>query len=119
MKVHYVEFMFAGLFFSETSLKKVSQKDLKVKMPEGAFAYRRCWRTEVKEGRETLVGELHRENTIYYRHGELLDFKQLTKEYGKNSIVVCNMKYDEYPHVIRIGRGIYPFYKEDVNLPNE
>jgi len=116
MKIHYVKVFYPGLLFPEDSLVRVDREDSEFRLPDGAFAFQRGWREEVSQGGEVLVGELHLDKTIWYRHGKVYTQKEALVKWGSNSIAVSNIRINKYERVVDTGRGVFPLCEEDVVL---
>lgn len=113
MTKHYVEFMYAGSFFSESSLEEIKSRDAKIKMPKGAYSYTIYDREEIKTGKETLTGKLKNPSKIYII-GEVYDIERVKKEVPDSRILVRNMECNKWDKVIKCLQGFVPFTKNHI-----
>jgi hypothetical protein len=116
MRVFYVKVFYPGLIVPEDSLVRVESEDAEFCLPDGAFAFQRGWREEVTQDGEKLIGELHLDKTMWYRHGKVFNLKEAMAKWGCNSILVSNMKCNRYERVVDTGYGVFPLEEDCVVL---
>jgi hypothetical protein len=110
----YVEFMFPGSFFSETTTRKVSSRVTPTDIPEGAYGYRFFDRQELTEGGETLIGKNTNYSGTTYPGGVTFTVEQVENLPGDYKILASNMRNNGYDLVVRTRRGNFqPFNKDD------
>lgn len=111
----YIEYLYAGIIVSETSTKKVSNRNLPKKIPNGCFGFRFLDRTEEIKHGENLVGEPKNYSHWYYTKGEVLNKEQVKIKYPSKEILIKNMEYNNISKVIitKYGQAI-PLGENDV-----
>ena len=114
----YIEYSYPGALFSEYETKVVKSRSPKThKIPEGAFAFQYFDQTSktVKVGGEPQVvfGKRKNVSKTYYPDGKLYTIDDLKKDdSGDFSILISNMKCNDWPVVIRTRRGNYQPFDE-------
>lgn len=114
MKVKYVEFLYPGVLFNETSLSpRETDKPQSIKIPEGAYAFRFCERTEGKIKGEEVIGKWQYDPKTYYaRGGKVFTLAEVKAGAisGDCNILISNMECNGYDRVIKTNRGnVQPF----------
>ena len=118
MRVKYVEFLYPGTLFSESSLeKRNTYSPDNIKIPKSAFGFRFCERVESTVDGEVVCGTMKYEEGIYYAPGatiySLKDVKA-GKIGGDVSILISDMECNGYATVVKTNRGnIQPFGTND------
>jgi hypothetical protein len=112
----YVEVMYPGILFSESSVEEVDYRDpyAVAKKYKNAFGFRFFdqERTEVKVGskKQTVSGERKNESKFYYPDGETYTVADVKKLKGDHSILISNMEGNGYKKVVRTRMGNFqPF----------
>jgi hypothetical protein len=106
----YVEFLYAGSFFDETTTKEVSDRS-RPTIPAGAFGYRFYDVTSVEQDGEVLMGKAKNHSGYYYR-GEVFNLEQVEALDGDYAILISNMKCNGYDRVVRTIRGNFKPLRE-------
>lgn len=113
---HYVEFLYPGSFFNESSAREVETRDPSaVQTPREAFGYKFFDRQEyVAQDGEVLVGEpRNRSGTHYF--GRLMSLADVKREVPDSDILQSNMKSNGWKKVVRTRHGNFqPFEKGDL-----
>ena len=113
MTKHYVEYYYAGLFCSEIGTKKIESRDQKIRLPEGAYAYRIFDQEEIIQKGEKLIGKPKNYSPRHIK-GEVYDIERVKREVKDNSILLNNMENNKWRKVIRCFQGFIPMEKGDV-----
>jgi hypothetical protein len=104
MTKHYVEFTYAGSFFSEMSSRSVESRDpSKVVMPSGAYAFRFYDQEEVELNGDTLVGTPKNLSPRYIR-GEKVTLEQ-AERLPNSDTLVSNMNGNGWGYVVKCPQG--------------
>lgn len=113
---HYVEYTYAGSFFSENSTEEIVSRNQKITLPCGAYAYRIFDREEVSFGGETLKGS---QKNFGPRHvkGDVYDIARVENEVTDNRILLANMRGNGWDRVVKCAQGFIPMYDGDVLIP--
>lgn len=111
---HYVEFLYPGALFSETSVEEVAERDpRKVQAPRECFGYKFFDRLEVRVGDETLIGESKNHSGTFY-FGRVMTLEDVKREMPEADILIRNMKGNGYDRIVKTRRGNFqPFTKKD------
>lgn len=120
----YVEFLYPGSFFSESSSLEVKDRDtINLKIPELAFCF---YFYDVKEQEittdwgeiQTLKSKMENVSGKYYIDGEVLTYEDVVKLDSGSSqyrILLCNMKTNSILRVVLCRTGnIQPFEDSDL-----
>lgn len=112
---HYVEFIFPGILFAETSIEESNHRDpKKVKLPKGCYAFRFFDRTEIKQGKELLTGKPKNYSCNYFPGGTILTYADVKKKMPGEKILISNMECNRWNSVIKTRAGnIVNFEKGD------
>lgn len=114
MLKHYVEFVYPGSFFSETTIKEVDTRDVRMDLPKGAFAYRFFSRQVAMIHDETLVGDKKDYSPMTY-FGETFTVDQIKEMPGDHSILIRNMEGNKWDRVVKTIRGNFlPLLEGDI-----
>lgn len=103
--VHYVTFYYPGTFFSETSSTKIKNREVKIEIPEGAFAYMFWDREETKSGKETLTGKEKNLTGYFYPQGRLHTLADVKKNFPQHTTLISNMEINKYKQVVETKQG--------------
>lgn len=116
MLKHYVEYR---ILFSETSVKEVSERDVKaVNMPDGCFGFRFFDRTVTVIDGETLKGDRKNVSGWYYQ-GEKMTLEQVKATYGSDHdyrILIAIMEHNGYGALVKTKFGFMPLNDNDTVL---
>ena len=114
---HYVEFIFAGIMFTDTSSEEIKSRDSKFQIPKTCFGYRFFDLEKSKsESGNILTSRRLNESGVYYVGGQVMTLNQI-KKLMPNSILQRNMENNDYKKVVKTRVGTYqPLEKKDVVL---
>ncbi|MEK6915515.1 MAG: hypothetical protein AABW89_03165 [Nanoarchaeota archaeon] len=118
---HYVEFLYPGSFFNESSTQEVEARDPSVvQTPREAFGYAFFDRQEyVAQDGEVLVGRPRNRSGMHY-FGKLMSLAEVKREVPNSDILQSNMKSNGLKRVVKTRRGNFqPFNKNDVLVADE
>lgn len=115
MTKHYVEYIYAGSFVSETSTEEIKSRDQEITLPKGAYAYQIFDREEVEQGGEMLKGAPKNYGPRHIK-GEVYDLERVKREVPDSRILVRNMECNGWPNVIKCRQGFLPANADDVLL---
>lgn len=113
----YVEFLYQGIFQSESSSQEVKNRDIKnLCAPGRAYAFKFYDILEIEED-DTLCksGRLD-VSPAYFLGGRILTLKDVRREMPTEKILISNMSGNGYARVVMSSRGTYPMSKGDVLL---
>jgi hypothetical protein len=114
----FVEILYPGSLFSESTVKVVENRE-PIELPEGAFAFRFFDQTISEVDGETLTGKPKNYSGKYYK-GEVYTLEQLEEEFGgsgKHQILISNCRYNDWGRVVKTVRGNWqPLEENDVVL---
>lgn len=114
MRKHYVQYLFPGFVFPETSVQPVKDRKAKVKRLDGAYAYRFFSREETAGINETLKGENKDFSGYRFFEGEILALDEVKKRYPKEEILIRNMETNGYKKIVHCKDGNWvPLGKKD------
>jgi hypothetical protein len=102
---HYVSFYYPGFFFGEESVKKIKNREVKIDIPEGAFAYQFWDQEETKSGNETLRGNRKNYSGYYYPQGTVYTLAQVKEKFPQETMLISNMELNKYKKVVETRRG--------------
>ncbi len=93
MLKHYVEFLYPGIFFVDTSIREVKTRNYKnlQRIPKGCFGFRYFDKEEIKKSGEILEGRKKNISGTYY-FGEVYPINRIKKEYPKERILIGNIE---------------------------
>jgi len=105
MLVHYVEFVYPGVIVSESSVRRIDNRDpSKVELPDGAFGWRFYDRIEIEQDGELLVGKPKNHSAWTY-YGEVWNREQAILAFGGDSTLARNMEYNNIDRVVHTRYG--------------
>ena len=108
MLKHYVEYLYPGILFSETSVKEVAERDVKaVDISDGCFGFRFFDRTVTVIDGETLTGDRKNVSGWYYQ-GEKMTLEQVKATHGSDHnyrMLISNMENNGYGTVVKTKFG--------------
>ena len=116
----YIEFLYPGSFFSESSTQEVKTRDVsKVKVPKNAFGFKFFDILSVvvdTDGKKVkLTSERINVSPKHYYGGKLYTVAELKREFPNERILISNIEGNGYPKAIRCRTGNWqPFEKTDV-----
>lgn len=110
---HYVEFLFAGIMFTDTSAQEIKSRSTKFQIPKTCFGYKFYDIEEVvSNGHKLKSGRLN-ETGVYYINARVLTLAQI-RTLMPNSILQKNMENNGYKKVVKTRSGTYqPLEKGD------
>lgn len=110
----YVEFLYSGILFPETEIRKIEERDpSKLKIPKSCFGYRFFERQEADVDGETLVGEPKNYSGITY-FGTVMTLSDVKREMPNARTLISNMKGNGWDKVVKTRRGNFqPLKLED------
>lgn len=116
MNITYVEFLFPGTFFSETTTREVDDRSPPTDIPKGCYGYRFFSQSKAEVNGEVLRGmPKDYSGTTYF--GEVLTLDDIEKLPG-TEILQSNMRINEWETIVRTIRGNYqPLYEGDKVIP--
>lgn len=115
MLKHYVEFMYPGILFSETSETPVKRRDSAlVKKPNMSYGFRFFDREETKKNGEILIGRNKNYSSVYFFGGEVYTLARVKAELPNKDILISNMESNGYKRVVKTRFGQFlPLEKRD------
>ena len=120
MLKHYIQWHFAGSFFSNVKLQEVpDRRDTlgDTVPPDGAYGFRFLSRQEVEIDGEVMTGAQRNESPMTY-FGEVLTLEQVKQLPGDNRILISNMEGNGWERVVRTILGNFqPLRDGDVVVP--
>jgi hypothetical protein len=118
MNKYYVEFLYPGLIFGDTSSEEVQDEDpKKIEIPERATGFRFYSQTEsVTEDNEILRGKKKDYSGWYYK-GREMTLEDIKREIPNERILISNMEINKWNRVVKFDCGqYYPLEDKDVVL---
>lgn len=115
MTKHYVEYIYAGSFVSETGTEEIPSRDQSITLPKGAYAYRIFDREEIEQSGEILKGSPKNYGPRHIK-GDVYDLERVKREVSDNQILLSNMQSNGWPNVIKCRQGFIPAEEGDVLL---
>jgi|SRR3989344_4747160 len=98
---HYIEFLYPGILFDETVVREVeSRNSSEIALPRGSFGYRFFDRTEVRSGRELLIGEPKNYSGTTYL-GRVMTLEDVQREVPNSDILQGNMSGNGWNKVVK------------------
>ena len=116
----YIEFLYPGSFFNESSTQEVQTRDLsKIKVPKNAFGFRFfdiISVVVVVDGKKVeLTSERTNLSSMNYYGGKLYTLAELKLEFPNERTLISNMECNGWLKVIRCRTGNWqPFEKTGV-----
>ena len=116
MLKHYVEFLYHGILFGESSSKESPHRNASaIKLPKNSYAFRFYDQTETKEGSEVLVGKPKNISGWHYK-GSVLTLEHVKQYHADKDTLIFNMEANGYDRVVEVNHRFFPLKKEDVIL---
>jgi hypothetical protein len=115
MLKHYVEFLYPGILFSDTSEDEVETRDIhKLEIPEYSFGFRFFDREQTILDGEVLTGKSKNYSNWYY-YGKVMTIDDVKEQEPDQRILISNMENNDYKRIVRtkFGQSI-PVQDEDV-----
>lgn len=116
MLKHYVEYLYPGIFVSETSVSEISERDVaKIELSDNCFGFRFFDRTVTIVDGEILTGERKNVSGWHYQ-GEKMTLEQVKATYGndgKHDILISNMENNGYVSVVKTKFGQFMPLNDD------
>lgn len=116
----YIEFVYPGIFFNESSTKQVQSRDTtRVEVPDGAFGFRffDILEATVKANGKAvkLTSARVNESPMHYYGGRIYTRAEVVREVPNNRKLLSNMDGNGWDKVIKTRTGNFqPFEKTDV-----
>ena len=112
---HYVEFLYLGIMFENTGVKKIKVRDSsKVTVPKDAYGYRFFDILESRCGNETLKGNPKNYSGAHY-FGKVMTLDDVKREVPDSNSLQKNMINNNYDRVVKTRMGNFlPLKKEDM-----
>jgi len=122
--VHFVEFAYPGLLFSETSAQPIGKRDAgAIEPPQGCYAFRFFSRKEHEDvlSGVKLTGEPGDYSGWYFLPGSRkMSLEDVKREMPEKDILIRNMVGNGYKHVVKTVRGnVFPLEEEDVIMEEQ
>lgn len=116
MVKHYIEFIYPGVFFSESNIKEINKRNPKsVEIPNAAFGFRFMDREEMElKSGEILKGDFKNISGWYYE-GKKMTLKDVKMEMPAKNILIDNMLLNKWKSIVwtKFNQAI-PLYENDV-----
>ena len=116
MLKHYVEFLYPGMFTSETTKEEIAERnESHITLPKNSFGFRFTDREEVKlENGKVLKGEFENSTGIYYE-GRKMNLSQIKKEMPESTILISNMECNHWDNVVVTKfKQVFPLNEKDI-----
>jgi hypothetical protein len=114
----YIEFIYPGLLFSETSEQPVDRREVPERLPENCFGFRFKERQEQTSAQgEKLLGKFTNLSHWYYKKGEVYTLAQVKDQHRHRLTLIENMVNNKISRVLltKFGQWI-PLADADVVL---
>ena len=113
----YVEFLYPGSFFSESSTSKVTSRDTsKLKVPKNAFGFKFFDILSVvveADGKQIeLTSERLNLSPMHYYGGKLYTVAELKRDFPNNSTLISNVEGNGYAKAIKCRTGNWQTFDE-------
>ena len=112
MLKQFVEFFYPGSFMSETSEVEISTRTLPAEVPQRAYGYRFFERQVAEVDGEKLVGQKKNFSGRVFL-GEEVSLQDAIAREGENSILVRNMRCNNWSRVGKTRQGYIPLNDAD------
>lgn len=101
MLKHYVEFLYPGIFTSESSSKQVEKRDSNlIEIPEGSFGFRFYDIEEfTTESGKILKGEIENYSGWYYK-GQKMSLEDVKIQMPEKEILISNMEINGWDYIV-------------------
>lgn len=110
----YVEFFVPGSFFSESSVKEVTDRSSPKNIPDNVFAYRFYDIEEVVLNGEKLKSNTKNHSGMYY-FGKAYTLSEIKENFPSQEILISNMKCNNWKKVVKTKMGNFqPLNENDV-----
>ena len=111
---HYVEFLYPGAFFAESSVQKTETRDPNsLVLPDGADGFRFFSRTEFNVDGEVVMGE-KKDFSEWFYIGREMSLDNVKREMSNERILQDNMKYNHWDRIVCVRSGkCYPLESGD------
>lgn len=117
----YVKFYYPGAFFAETEIVEIETfNPLSIIIPDGAYAFQSY---KVKTLSVYIDGVLFtkrqppfEKTKMHYPGGQVLTLQDIESEFGADSILYKNIKYNGYQYALKTRCGNYQFYDPDKDI---
>jgi hypothetical protein len=116
----YVEFLYPGMLFGESSTQEVNTRDLsKVKVPKNTFGFKFFDILSVvvdADGKKVpLTSERTNVSPVHYYGGKIYTVAELKREFPNDDILIGNIEGNGYKKAIRCRTGDWrPFKETDI-----
>jgi len=105
----FIEFLYPGIFVSESSAQEIDHKDpKKVVIPKNCFGFR-FYDCEIVKSKkypnETLVGRAKNHSGWFYINSEILTLKEVEKKMPEATILISNMKINKWKKIVNTSFG--------------
>lgn len=109
----YVEFLYPGLLFGESSSRLLAEASGPIAMPKGAVGYRTYEQSVTTVAGETLRGT-PRNHSGWTYVGRAMTVDDVRREMPDASILIANMTGNGYERVVKLPNGqTYPLKSID------
>jgi hypothetical protein len=99
---HYIEYLYPGILFAESSDKEITERKL-YSFPEACFAYR-FYDIETSEGEHgTLVGPRFNLSGYYYNGGQIYTPAEVEQNFPDEKTLISNVQ--SFKHAIKTSIG--------------
>lgn len=112
---HYVTFYYPGSFFDEEEVRAIPARGQIGAVPKGAFGYQEWDREEREIDGETLKGQPKNRGPMVY-FGTVLTTADVERLPGDHTILLSNMRGNNWPRVVRTVRGNFKPLTDDVRV---
>lgn len=115
MLKHYVEFLYPGILFSESSIREIKTRNYKklIRIPKECYGFRFFDREEIKNSREVLKGNERNWSGTYY-FGKLYTINQVKTEFPNEKILIRNIERNSKTgKAIRTRWGNWQLFEKD------
>jgi len=111
MLVHYVEFLYPGIMVTETSQRRIRNRNTKIRASKDCFGYSFFDREEIvnKDG-EVLKGESKNHSGTYY-FGKVMTLEDVKNQMPAAKTLISNMVGEGYEEVVKTRIGNFQYFK--------
>jgi len=112
----FVEFLYPGVMFDETSVSEVKTRDWKkLNVPERAFGFRFFDIMETEEDGVKLQSSRLNQSPIHYYGGRVMTIDEVREEMPEARILISNMECNNWHKVVCCRTGNFkPFENDDI-----
>lgn len=121
MLKHYVEFLYPGILFSETSVREVKTRQYKKlkKIPKECFGFRYFDKEEIKKCGDILRSKEKNWSGLYC-FGEVYTLDRVKKEYPNEKILIGNIdRNSRTGKAIKTRRGNWILFEKNDRIIEE